>query len=69
MDHAGNHDAFRKAELIVQRKHYELARSGHPRLAAARAHWHHRLPETGPVLLAIDAVMMKRTFTAERMAE
>jgi hypothetical protein len=41
MDHAENHDAFRKAELIVQRKHCELARSGHPRLAAARAHWDH----------------------------
>src|SRR2546425_12766980 len=30
VDHAGHHDAFTKAELIVQRKHYELARSGHP---------------------------------------
>src|SRR5260370_14971788 len=30
MDHAGYHDAFSKAELIVQREHYELARSGHP---------------------------------------
>src|SRR5436309_12816909 len=39
VDHAGYHDAFTKAELIVQRKHYELARSGHPRFAAARAHW------------------------------
>jgi N-acyl homoserine lactone hydrolase len=41
MDHAGYNDAFTKAELIVQRKHYELARNGHPRLAAARAHWDH----------------------------
>jgi len=40
-DHAGYHDAFTKAELIVQREHYELARSGHPRFAAARAHWDH----------------------------
>ncbi|TMD28153.1 MAG: MBL fold metallo-hydrolase [Chloroflexi bacterium] len=40
-DHAGYHDAFTKAELIVQREHYELARSGHPRFAAIRAHWDH----------------------------
>src|SRR6266704_1023381 len=33
VDHAGYHDAFPKAELIVQRTHYELARSGHPRYA------------------------------------
>jgi N-acyl homoserine lactone hydrolase len=41
VDHAGYHDSFTKAELIVQRAHYELARSGHPRFAAARAHWDH----------------------------
>jgi N-acyl homoserine lactone hydrolase len=41
VDHAGYHDAFPMAELIVQREHYELARSGHPRYAAARAHWDH----------------------------
>ncbi len=41
VDHAGYHDAFTKAELVVQREHYELARSGHPRYAAARAHWDH----------------------------
>jgi hypothetical protein len=41
MDHVGYHDAFMKAELIVQREHYALARSGHPRFAAARAHWDH----------------------------
>src|SRR6266567_8612483 len=39
VDHAGYHDIFPKAELIVQREHYELARSGHARFAAARAHW------------------------------
>ena len=39
VDHAGYHDAFAKAELIVQRQHYELARSGDVRFAAARAHW------------------------------
>jgi N-acyl homoserine lactone hydrolase len=39
VDHAGYHDAFAKAELIVQREHYELARSGHARFAPARAHW------------------------------
>jgi N-acyl homoserine lactone hydrolase len=103
IDHAGYHDAFTRAELIVQREHYELARSGHPRYALARAHWDHpglryrlidgdadllpgltvletsghapghqsvlvRLPRTGPVLLAIDAVVMQRLFTPERRA-
>ena len=103
VDHAGHHDAFTKAELIVQRKHYELARSGHPRFASARAHWDHsalryrlidgdsellpgltlfetsghtpghqsvllRLPQTGPVLLAIDAVVLQRLFTPDRRA-
>ena len=101
VDHAGYHDAFTHAELIVQRQHYELARSGHPRFAPARAHWDHpalryrliegdsellpgltlletsghvpghqsvlvRLPQTGPVLLTIDAVMMQRLFTPDR---
>ena len=103
VDHAGYHDAFPQAELIVQREHYELARSGHPRFAAARAHWDHpalhyrlidgdtellpgltlletsghapghqsvlvRLPQTGPVLLAIDAVLLQRLFTPDRKA-
>ncbi len=103
VDHAGYHNAFPQAELIVQRKHYELARSGHPRFAPARAHWdlpalryqlidgdtellpglalletsghtpgHQsvllRLPQTGPVLLAIDAVVLQRLFTPERRA-
>lgn len=103
VDHAGYNDAFPHAELIVQREHYELARTGHPRFAAARAHWDHpalryrlvdgdtellpgltllktsghtpghqsvlvRLPQTGPVLLAIDAVMMQHTFTPDRKA-
>ncbi len=103
VDHVGYHDAFTKAQLIVQREQYELARSGHPRFAAARAHWDHpdlhyrlidgdvellpglillktsghtpghqsvllRLPQTGPVLLAVDAVMMQYTFTPDRQA-
>jgi N-acyl homoserine lactone hydrolase len=103
VDHAGYHDAFVKAELIVQREHYELARSGHTRYAAARAHWDDpalryrlidgdtellpgltvietsghapghqsvlvHLPQTGPVLLAIDAVVLQRLFTADRKA-
>src|SRR6266851_6172971 len=94
VDHAGYHDAFTRAELIVQRAHYELARGGHPRFAAARAHWDHPalryrlidgdlellpglslietsghapghqsvlvdLPQTGKVLLAIDAVVLQ----------
>jgi N-acyl homoserine lactone hydrolase len=103
VDHAGYHDAFTNAELIVQREHYELARSGHPRFAAARAHWDHpalryrlidgdtellpgltlietsghapghqsvlvHLPQTGMVLLAIDAVVLGRLFTTDRKA-
>ena len=103
VDHCGYHDAFRNAEFIVQCAHYELARSGHPRLAPARPHWDHpslryrlidgdtelvpgltlietsghvtghqsvliQLPQTGPVLLAIDAVMMQRLFTLDRKA-
>lgn len=39
LDHAGNHDAFTNAELIVQRQHYEVARSGHPRFALNRKIW------------------------------
>jgi N-acyl homoserine lactone hydrolase len=103
VDHAGYHDAFPQAEFVVQRQHYELARSGHPRFAPARAHWDHpalqyrlvegdtellpgvtlletgghapghqsvlvRLPRTGQVLLTIDAVMMQRQFTSDRVA-
>jgi N-acyl homoserine lactone hydrolase len=103
VDHAGYNDSFPHAELIVQREHYELARSGHPRFADARAHWDHpslcyrlvdgdtevlpgitllktsghtaghqsvlvRLPQTGPVLLAIDAVMLQRLFSPDRKA-
>ncbi len=103
VDHAGLNDAFTQAELIVQRQHYELARSGHPRFAGARQHWDHpalryrqidgdtellpglmlletsghtpghqsvlvRLPQTGPVLLAIDAVSMQSAFTPDRRA-
>jgi N-acyl homoserine lactone hydrolase len=41
VDHAGYHDAFPHAELVVQREHYMLAKSGHPRFAAARSHWDH----------------------------
>jgi N-acyl homoserine lactone hydrolase len=103
VDHAGNNDLFSKAEIIVQRSHYEQARNGHERYASARAHWDNpslnyhlvdgdteilpgltvietsghalghqsvlvRLPETGSVLLAIDAVMFERLFTTERQA-
>jgi N-acyl homoserine lactone hydrolase len=104
VDHAGYHDAFAKAEFIVQRTHYTLARSDEfPRFAGARAHWDQpslryrlidgdtellpgltlletsghtpghqsvlvRLPNTGAVLLAIDAVVLKRLFTPQRRA-
>lgn len=103
MDHSGYHDAFPGAEFVVQRKHYEQAKGGHPRFAATRAHWDHpalnyrlvdgdtellpgltlletsghtpghqsvlvRLPQSGVILLAIDAVAMQRLFTPERKA-
>ena len=103
VDHCGYHDAFRNAEFLVQREHYTVARTGHPRFATSRAHWDHpalryrmidgdsecfrgitlletsghapghqsllvRLPKTGPVLLAIDAVVMQRLFTTDRKA-
>jgi N-acyl homoserine lactone hydrolase len=103
VDHAGYHDAFLKAELIVQREHYELARSGYARFAAARGHWDQptlryrliegdtellpglmlletsghtpghqsvlvHLPQTGHVLLAIDAVVQEHLFTPDRRA-
>jgi len=103
VDHAGFHDFFPQAEFVVQRQHYELARSGDLRYALARPHWDHpdlrytlvegdtelfpgftlletsghapghqsvflRLPKTGPVLLAIDAVVMGRLFTPDRPA-
>jgi N-acyl homoserine lactone hydrolase len=103
VDHVGYHDAFPQAEFIVQRRHDEVARSGHPRYAEARAHWDHpglryrlvegdcelfpgltliessghapghqsvlvRLPNNGPILLAIDAVVMQHLFTPERNA-
>ena len=91
-DHAGNHDAFQKAKLVVQRTQYDAAReSDLPRFTKNRPHWNHpnlhyslvegdqellpgieliessghvpghqavlvRLPDTGPVLLAIDAI-------------
>lgn len=39
VDHAGHHDRFPAAEFIVQREHYQMARSGRERFAAARSHW------------------------------
>jgi N-acyl homoserine lactone hydrolase len=103
VDHAGYHDVFTRAELVVQHDHYALARGGHVRYAAARAHWDQpalsyrliegdtellpglslietsghapghqsvlvHLPQTGKVLLAIDAVVLQRLFTADRRA-
>ena len=89
-DHAGGHDEFPDAEIVIQREHLDAARE-HPRFQATRKHWdapglHYRtvdgdtellpgieliattghkpghqsvlvrLPNTGPVLLAIDAI-------------
>lgn len=90
LDHAGNHDLFPKAELVVQRRHYESAHQ-HPRFCFLDIPWNApglryrlidgdsellpgielietsghvpghqsvlvRLRETGPVLLAADAI-------------
>ncbi|MHB8644512.1 MAG: N-acyl homoserine lactonase family protein [Thermomicrobiales bacterium] len=91
-DHAGEHDAFPNAEIVVQREQYRVAKEGTDgRYAMNQAHWdapglryrlvdgdtellpgvtlietsghvpgHQsvlvRLPETGPVLLTIDAI-------------
>jgi N-acyl homoserine lactone hydrolase len=91
-DHAGNHDAFSRAQLVVQRTQYTAARESNlPRYTKNRPHWdqpnfhYHffegdtkllpdielietsghvpghqavlvRLSNTGPVLLAIDAI-------------
>jgi len=38
-DHAGNHHLFTSAELIVQRRHHEVASQGHPRFAEVRESW------------------------------
>lgn len=40
-DHSGNHDLFPGAEFIIQRVHYDLARSGHARFSAKRSAWDH----------------------------
>lgn len=90
-DHAGNLHLFTRAELIVQRHHYEMAKAGHTRFASIRQEWDQpflryqlidgdtellpgirlvetsghvpghqsvliQLPQTGPVLLPIDAI-------------
>lgn len=100
-DHVGNHEIFTDAELVVQRQHYELAKSGFERFAANREHWdapglryrqvdgdtvllpgieliessghvpgHQavlvRLPQTGPVLLAIDAIPNQSGLDADK---
>ncbi len=102
LDHAGRHAAFTRAELVVQHRHYEVARR-HERYAPTRPQWDRpdaryrfvdgdtellpgldlietsghtpghqsvlvRLPATGPVLLAIDAVAVQSSFTPDRTA-
>lgn len=99
-DHAGNHDAFPQAELVVQRAHHDAATAGLERFQGMRAQWDHpddrfrfvdgdtellpgielietsghvpghqsvlvRLPETGPVLLAIDAITSSNHLDAD----
>jgi N-acyl homoserine lactone hydrolase len=102
-DHAGYHDAFPGAEFVIQKAHYDIAKSGHPRYKPAQPHWDHagldyrtvegdteiipgltlietsghapghqsvlvRLPNTGAVILAIDAVSQGSQFNVERIA-
>jgi N-acyl homoserine lactone hydrolase len=106
-DHSGFHASFRRAECIVQRHHYEMARDPQSplsmRYAPTRDQWDHpasryrlvegdtrlldglelletsghayghqsvllRLPQTGLVLLALDAVVTQEQFTADRTA-
>jgi N-acyl homoserine lactone hydrolase len=55
LDHAGQHAQFARAEFIVQRKHYEVARQ-HPRFAHTRPQWdqptiHYRLVDGDVTLL------------------
>jgi N-acyl homoserine lactone hydrolase len=104
-DHSGCHDVFLWSELIVQRAHYEFARTTeNTRFALNRSHWDHpslryrlvdgdielvpgvelietsghvpghqavlvRLPQTGPVLLAIDAAAMEADLDPETRLE
>ncbi|WP_126582657.1 N-acyl homoserine lactonase family protein [Tengunoibacter tsumagoiensis] len=100
-DHSGNHGAFPNAQLIAQRRQYEVAHAGHPRFALTRSQWDQpasryqlvdgdtqllpglelietsghvpghqavlvHLPQTGPVLLTIDAVAVQAHFTTDR---
>lgn len=39
IDHAGHHGAFPGAKLVAQRKHYDVASSGHPRFVQTRSQW------------------------------
>jgi N-acyl homoserine lactone hydrolase len=38
-DHAGCLTTFTGAEIVVQRRHYEAAKAGHPRFAGTRDQW------------------------------
>lgn len=38
-DHAGNHELFSRAELVVQRSYYGGARTGHARSQIVREQW------------------------------
>lgn len=102
LDHAGNHDLFTEAELVVQRRHYAVARE-YPRFRFFDMPWdapslHYRLldgdtellpgielieagghvpglqcvlvrlPETGPVLLAIDAITASQHLSPDSPA-
>jgi N-acyl homoserine lactone hydrolase len=101
LDHCGHNEDFPRAELVVQREQYDVARGGHQRFAASRPHWDlpveryrlvdgdttllpgidlidtsghvpgHmsvlvRLPQTGPVLLTVDAVANQVSFKPDR---
>jgi N-acyl homoserine lactone hydrolase len=100
-DHAGNHVLFGGAEFVIQRAHYELAKSGAvPRIERTRTAWDRpelkyrlvdgdtellpgielvessghvrghqsvlvRLPNTGPVLLAVDAIPVSAALSPD----
>jgi N-acyl homoserine lactone hydrolase len=66
---------FTKAELVVQRSHYELARNGHARSQIVREHWDlpavrdgHALPRSRFRLVDGDTVLLPghRTIGDER---
>lgn len=63
LDHCGHHEDFPKAELVVQREQYEVARGEHPRFAASRPHWD--LPASRYRLTDGDSTLLPGIFMIE----